>query len=73
MITCEEFPHGRGRKAQGEQRPEVLPFTFGYQYHDARDERSNVMVGRGPAREAQQAGNDAAKGVALRSSARLGR
>jgi hypothetical protein len=59
--------------AYSEQRPEVLPFTFGYQYHDARDERSNVMVGRGPAREAQQAGNDAAKGVALRSSARLGR
>ncbi len=59
--------------AYSEQRPDVLPFTFGYQYHDARDERSNVMVGRGPIREAQQASNEAAKGVVLRSSARLGR
>ncbi len=59
--------------AYGEQRPDVLPFTFGYQYHDARDERSNVMVGRGPTREMQQASSDPAKGVLLRSSGRLGR
>ena len=32
-----------------EQAPDPLPFIFGYQYHDYRDQRSNVMVGRGPA------------------------
>ena len=31
-------------RAYSEQRPEPLPFTFGYQFHDYRDERSNVMV-----------------------------
>jgi hypothetical protein len=30
-----------------------LPFTFGYQYHDYRDERSNVMVGQRPLHTAQ--------------------
>lgn len=28
------------------QNPEPLPFTFGYQYHDQRDERSHVIVAR---------------------------
>lgn len=28
------------------QSPEPLPFTFGYQYHDRRDERSHVIVAR---------------------------
>lgn len=30
-----------------------LPFTFGYQFHDARDERSNVMVGQRALQTAQ--------------------
>jgi len=59
--------------AYSEQRPDVLPFTFGYQYHDARDERSNVMVARGPAREVARGAVDGSKGVALRTSGRLGR
>jgi hypothetical protein len=28
------------------QQPAALPFTFGYQYNDRRDERSHVMVAR---------------------------
>ncbi len=46
--------------AYSEQSPQLLPFTFGYQYHDYRDERSNVMVARVPTR-------GAVKGVAARS------
>lgn len=39
------------------QAPAPLPFVFGYQYHDARDERSNVLVGRrvAPARPGRAA------------------
>lgn len=59
--------------AYSEQRPEALPFTFGYQYHDSRDERSNVMVGRGPSREGLAGANEGGKGVSLRTSGRLGR
>ena len=59
--------------AYSEQRPDALPFTFGYQYHDSRDERSNVMVGRGPAREGMAGAADGGKGVSLRTSGRLGR
>ena len=59
--------------AYNEQRPDVLPFTFGYQYHDSRDERSNVMVARGPVRDVAQGAADGGKGVALRTSGRLGR
>jgi len=35
------------------QRTSPLPFVFGYQFHDARDERSNVMVGLRPLQTAQ--------------------
>ncbi len=28
------------------RQPDPLPFTFGYQYHDRRDERSHVIVAR---------------------------
>jgi hypothetical protein len=40
-------------KAYKSQNSTPLPFTFGYQFHDARDERSNVMVGARPAQAAQ--------------------
>jgi hypothetical protein len=60
-------------RAYNEQRPELLPFTFGYQYHDARDERSNVMVARGPVREASRGSVESGKDVVLRTSGRLGR
>jgi hypothetical protein len=59
--------------AYSEQRPDALPFTFGYQYHDSRDERSNVMVGRGPARDGQAGASERGRGVSLRTSGRLGR
>jgi hypothetical protein len=58
--------------AYKEQSPQVLPFTFGYQYHDARDQRSNVMVARGPARDERKT-LDSSKDVVLRTSGRLGR
>ncbi len=35
-------------KAFKSQSTTPLPFTFGYQFHDARDVRSNVMVGARP-------------------------
>jgi len=58
-------------RAYKEQQPPLLPFTFGYQYHDARDERSNVMVGRRPIHTAQaEAEHGDAKGIALRSSSK---
>ena len=53
-----------------------LPFTFGYQFHDYRDERSNVMVGQRPLQTAQadaasaEAPRAGAKGIVLRSSPR---
>lgn len=58
-------------RAYREQRPLTLPFTFGYQYHDYRDERSNVMVGRRPIQSAH-AENETAypRGITLRSSSR---
>ena len=60
-------------RAYGEQKPDKLPFTFGYQYHDYRDERSNVMVGRGPAAATQAASGEGLRGVSLKSSIRLDR
>lgn len=33
-------------RAYKSQASSPLPFNFGYQFHDARDERSNVMVGQ---------------------------
>lgn len=33
-------------RAWKEQKPAPLPFTFGYQYHDQRDERSHVIIAR---------------------------
>lgn len=59
--------------AYKEQSPDVLPFTFGYQYHDARDQRSNVMVARGPARDGSRKTLDSSKDVVLRTSGRIGR
>lgn len=61
-------------RAYKSQLSSPLPFTFGYQFHDARDERSNVLVGRRPLQTAQaettsmepQRGNG--KGIVLRSS-----
>ena len=35
-------------RAYKAQATSPLPFTFGYQFHDARDVRSNVMVGPRP-------------------------
>ena len=61
-------------RAYKSQLSSPLPFTFGYQFHDARDERSNVMVGQRPLQtaEAESASADAArngrKGLVLRSS-----
>lgn len=40
-------------RAYKAQLSSPLPFTFGYQFHDARDERSNVMVGQRPLHTAQ--------------------
>lgn len=53
-----------------------LPFTFGYQFHDYRDERSNVMVGSRPLQTAQfetevrQDSRPGPRGIALKSSTR---
>lgn len=60
-------------KAYAEQRPDKLPFTFGYQFHDYRDERSNVMVGRGPVVDPRGGAADSGRGMSLRSSGRLDR
>ena len=58
-------------RAYKEQHPQTLPFTFGYQYHDYRDERSNAMVGRRPIQTAQAEADHAdGKGIALRSTFR---
>ena len=63
-------------RAYKSQLSSPLPFTFGYQFHDARDERSNVMVGQRPLQTAQ-AEPDAAepargrsKGIILKSSSK---
>lgn len=40
-------------RAYKSQIASPLPFVFGYQFHDARDERSNVMVGTRPLQTAQ--------------------
>jgi hypothetical protein len=40
-------------RAYKAQMTSPLPFVFGYQFHDARDERSNVMVGLRPLQTAQ--------------------
>lgn len=40
-------------KAYKSQNTAPLPFVFGYQFHDARDERSNVMVGARPLQTVQ--------------------
>jgi hypothetical protein len=51
-----------------------LPFTFGYQFHDARDERSNVLVGQRPLHTAQAEATSLesprSKGLVLRSSSK---
>ena len=61
-------------RAYNEQKPEPLPFTFGYQFHDYRDERSNVMVALGPPPEKRAAIEDRlGRRIALRSSNRLTR
>lgn len=61
-------------RAYSEQRPDPLPFTFGYQFHDYRDERSNAMVGIGPSPEKRaEIEENAGKRVALRASGRLTR
>lgn len=63
-------------QAYKSQLSSPLPFTFGYQFHDARDERSNVMVGQRPLHTAQVADEGEPvpqprrKGIALRSSTR---
>jgi hypothetical protein len=36
-------------RAYKTQEPALLPFTFGYQYHDFRDTRSNLIVAQRPA------------------------
>jgi len=56
-------------RAYSEQRPEPLPFTFGYQFHDYRDERSNVMVALRPSPTKRAAIEERiGKRVALRTS-----
>jgi len=39
------FQVGLAREWQA-RKPDPLPFTFGYQFHDRRDERSHVIVAR---------------------------
>lgn len=61
-------------RAYSQQNPGPLPFTFGYQFHDYRDERSNVMVGLGPPAEKRAViEENLSKRVALRGSSRLTR
>ena len=61
-------------RAYSEQKPEPLPFTFGYQFHDYRDERSNVMVGLGPSPEKRAAIEESlGKRVAMRAMSRITR
>lgn len=62
-------------RAYSDQTAKPLPFTFGYQFHDYRDERSNVMVGFGPSPEKRAAmiEEGAGKRFALRSTNRLTR
>jgi len=59
-------------RAYKSQLTSPLPFTFGYQFHDARDERSNVMVGQRPLQTAEaEPPAEAArgrKGLVLRAS-----
>ena len=63
-------------QAYKSQPASPLPFVFGYQYHDYRDERSNVMVGQRPLQAPQVEANartvnrQRSKGIALRSSTR---
>ncbi len=63
-------------RAYKSQTSSPLPFTFGYQFHDARDERSNVMVGARPLQTAQaeatlpQPAGTGRKGGSQRSSAK---
>jgi hypothetical protein len=40
------------QSAYRKQHPGALPFDFGYQFHDRRDRRANLMVGRRAARQA---------------------
>lgn len=49
------------------QQPAPLPFTFGYQYHDLRDERSHVIVARKRA-SPKSAVTDERRGTVLRAS-----
>jgi hypothetical protein len=60
-------------RAYKSQLSSPLPFTFGYQFHDYRDERSNVMVGQRPLQTAQAEATSVeptrgGKGLVLRSS-----
>ena len=63
-------------KAYKAQLSSPLPFTFGYQFHDYRDERSNVMVGQRPLQTAQAEPETPVptrsrkKGLVLKSSSR---
>lgn len=63
-------------RAYKSQMSAPLPFTFGYQYHDYRDERSNVMVGQRPLQTAQAESGAAelprqrTRGITLRPSTR---
>jgi hypothetical protein len=63
-------------RAYKSQLSSPLPFTFGYQFHDYRDERSNVMVGQRPLHTAQaeaDAGDPVrsrSKGIVLKSSSK---
>jgi hypothetical protein len=41
-------------RAYKTQEPAPLPFTFGYQYHDFRDTRSNLIVAQRPASGARK-------------------
>ncbi len=47
-----------------------LPFVFGYQFHDARDERSNVMVGQRPLQVVQVDDSLPTRARARKASAR---
>ena len=60
-------------RAYAEQRPDRLPFTFGYQFHDYHDERSNAMVGRRPDLNRRAGAADSSGGMSLRSSSRIDR
>jgi len=57
------------------QHPAPLPFTFGYQYRDFRDQRSNLMIARRamPTQQSEASGEPGRLRLASLSAFRLSR